>query len=146
MTHHFDTELRTGFLCRHLSTGWHMRILEGPAPRAVTGQVIAASVPGTIRHDLATAGLLASVKNEPHHAWIGKCVWEYSLDFPWRNAGTSHTELIFRGLPKMATASINGHLLGVASEKGPQHHDVGALLFEGINTLKVSLPSRKPTL
>ena len=135
MRDYFDAELKTDVLHRSLTSGWHMRLLAGPAPRGVSGQLIPTSRPGAIHQDLASAGLLATTSAD----WISHCGWEYSLDFPWRRKGKRSTKLIFHGLTRSASASINGHALGSSPGREPVLHDVDALLLNGINTLKIIL-------
>ena len=141
MTHSFSAELTTGFSNRTISSGWHMRLVEGPAPRRVSGQLIPASRPGAIAQDLTSLGLL------PHSAeWVAQCGWEYSVDFPWRSSGEGRTKLIFHGLAPTARASINGHALQPGAGPESAFHDVDALLLNGINTLKIMLtPGAPPT-
>ncbi|WP_142056911.1 hypothetical protein [Pseudarthrobacter sp. B4EP4b] len=139
MTHHFSTELRTGTRSRPLNAGWHIRLLEGPAPLAVAARHIPASVPGSIRQDLAVAGLLAGQQAESSPGWIRDCAWEYSLDFPWRKGTAAPVELAFQGLDAAAEVHLNGKPLHGAGRQNPDWPDVAAHLFDGLNTLKVAL-------
>ncbi|WP_458106587.1 hypothetical protein M1D51_11660 [Arthrobacter sp. R3-55] len=142
MTHQFRAELELGVRNRALSSGWHMRLVEGPAPRQVSGQLIPASRPGAVFQDLASVGLLPPVSasaTTPSVDWVAHCGWEYSVDFPWRSSGRGRAKLIFHGLSPTASASINGHALQPGPAQGPAFHDVDALLLNGINTLKITL-------
>ncbi|MET4538522.1 hypothetical protein ABIE37_000277 [Arthrobacter bambusae] len=142
MTRPFSAELTTGLNNRTLSSGWHMRLVEGPAPRGVSGQLIPASRPGEISQDLTSVGLLAAASTSattPSADWVARCGWEYSVDFPWRSSGGGRAKLIFHGLSPTASACINGHALQPGPGQGPTFHDVDALLLNGINTLKITL-------
>ncbi|MDR6436583.1 hypothetical protein J2790_001704 [Paenarthrobacter nicotinovorans] len=142
MTHQFRAELEMGARNRALSSGWYMRLVEGPAPRRVSGQLIPASRPGAISHDLTSVGLLSAASasmTAQSVDWVARCGWEYSVDFPWRSSGEGRAKLIFHGLSPTASASINGHALQPDPGQGPAFHDVDALLLNGINTLKITL-------
>lgn len=150
MTHQFRAELATGGRNRALSSGWHMRLVEGPAPRGVSGQLIPASRPGAISQDLSSVGLLSKASESGAYGsvqsadWVAHCGWEYSVDFPWRSSGEGRAKLIFHGLAPTASASINGHALQPGPGQDPAFHDVDALLLNGINTLKVTLTPEAP--
>lgn len=150
MTHQFRAELATGGRNRALSSGWHMRLVEGPAPRGVSGQLIPASRPGAISQDLSSVGLLFRASESGASGsvqsadWVAHCGWEYSVDFPWRSSGEGSAKLIFHGLVPTASASINGHALRPGPGQDPAFHDVDALLLNGINTLKVTLTPEAP--
>ncbi|TDT74655.1 beta-mannosidase [Arthrobacter sp. AG258] len=130
---------------RSLSTGWNVRVVDGPAPREFTGLSIPTTVPGSVHTDLLAAGLIPDPyldDNERLLAWIGQCDWEYSLDFPWHRTDKTVTELVFQGLDTVATISLNGVLLDETRNMHRSYsYDVRALLSEGINTLKVTFRS-----
>lgn len=152
MTHQFRAELTTGARNRALSSGWHMRLVEGPAPRGVSGQLIPASRPGAISQDLTSVGLLSAAPgcgasgSVQTADWVAHCGWEYSVDFPWRSSGEGSAKLIFHGLGSTALASINGHALQPGPDQEPAFHDVDALLLNGLNTLKITLAPEAPPM
>jgi beta-galactosidase/beta-glucuronidase len=139
MTPHFNTELYTDTQCRPLDAGWHIRLIDGPAPLGIAGRHIPASVPGSIQQDLETAGLLCATQAEEEPGWITQCAWEYSLDFPLRKPAASPIELVFMGLDTAAEVQLNGQPLSRARQQNPNWRDVGAHLFQGLNNLKVSV-------
>jgi len=139
MTHHFNTELYTDTECRALNTGWHIRLIDGPAPLGIAGRHIPASVPGSIRQDLTTAGLLSSKQAGETPGWITQCAWEYSLDFPLRKPAASPIELVISGLNTAGEVLLNGQPLTQAGQRNPNSLNVGAHLFQGLNNLKVSV-------
>ena len=139
MTHHFTTELRTGGQHRALTEGWHLRLIDGPAPLGIAGRHIPALVPGSIPQDLAAAGILPARQAEETPEWITGCSWEYSLDFPFRKAAASPIDLFISGLRSAAEVRLNGHSLGQAKHPDNGLQDIGSRLFHGLNTLKVSV-------
>jgi len=139
MTHHFTTELKTDGQYRALNEGWHLRLIDGPAPLGIAGRHIPALVPGTIRQDLASAGILPAHQAEATPEWIADCSWEYSLDFPFRKAAASPIALVISGLRSAAEVRLNGYSLGEAKHPDNDLRDIGSRLFHGLNTLKVSV-------
>lgn len=143
MTHHFNTELYTDTQCRPLDAGWHIRLIDGPAPLGIAGRHIPASVPGSIQQDLETAGLLSEKQAGEAPGWIAQCAWEYSLDFPLRKRTASPVELVFMGLGTAAEVQVNGQPVSRAQRQNPNWCGIAANLFQGLNNLKVSvLPAR----
>ncbi|TDT74663.1 hypothetical protein DFO47_11222 [Arthrobacter sp. AG258] len=143
MTHHFTAELRAGGKYRALNNGWHLRLIDGPAPLGIAGRLIPTLIPGSIALDLATAGILPGRQAEATPEWIADCLWEYSLDFPFRKVTVSPTELVTSAHGAVVEVHINGHALGKVEHPDNGLWDIGSRLFHGLNNLKIST---QPTL
>ncbi|WP_051388827.1 glycoside hydrolase family 2 protein [Arthrobacter sp. 35W] len=145
MTSLAHANTQTGLLRRSLSTGWHARLVSGPAPHGIAGVSIPATVPGSIHTDLLAAGLIPDPyldDNERLLSWVGQCSWEYSLDFPWHDTGRSITELVFLGLDTVSTIHLNGRVLDETRNMHRTYtYNVGPMLREGINSLTITFGS-----
>lgn len=130
---------------RSLNTGWNVRLIDGPAPKEIAARSIPATVPGSIHTDLMAAGLIPDPyqdNNEQLLAWIGQCDWEYSLDFSWHDTDKTTSELVFLGLDTVTTISLNGRVIDETRNMHRTYsYDVGSLLKEGLNCLKVTFRS-----
>lgn len=138
MTHLFTAELGAGGRYRALNNGWHLRLIDGPAPLGIAGQLVPAFVPGSISQDLVTAGIFPGCQAEAAPEWIADCLWEYSLDFPFRKVTASPTELVISAHGSVVEVHLNGHVLGKVGHADNGLWDIGSRLFHGLNNLKIS--------
>lgn len=133
---------------RRLHTAWRVRAAAGPAPEAVGGSAIPATVPGVVHLDLMREGLIPDPyldDNESAVAWVGLVDWTYETTFELpasdRAAASVH-ELVFDGLDTVATVLLNGTVVAeVANQHRVHRIDVTAVLQDGVNELVVAFRS-----
>ena len=133
---------------RRLHTAWRVRAAAGPAPEAVGGSAIPATVPGVVHLDLMREGLIPDPyldDNESAVAWVGLVDWTYETTFELpasdRAAASVH-ELVFDGLDTVATVLLNGTVVAeVANQHRVHRIDVTAVLQDGVNDLVVAFRS-----
>ena len=128
-----------------LHSGWTVRAAHGPAPEAIDGRRIPATVPGVVHTDLLAAGLIPDPyldDNESLLAWIGLVDWSYETTFDWAPDGHDRHDLVFDGLDTVATVRVNGHtVLSAANQHRSYRVDVREALVEGSNRLEVAFRS-----
>jgi beta-mannosidase len=133
-------------LVTDLSRGWTVRAVAGQVPAGISGEVVAATVPGCVHTDLLRAGLIPDPYldlNEALVQWVGQADWRYETTFPGSGAQRGErTDLVFGGLDTVARVELNGV---VVAETRNMHRtyrfDVGRLLRDGDNELAVTFRS-----
>ncbi|MDW4573501.1 glycoside hydrolase family 2 protein [Microbacterium sp. M3] len=132
-------------LRRPLHSGWQVRAAAGPAPTALDGAVVPATVPGCVHTDLLAEGLIPDPfldDNESALAWIGLVDWTYETTFEWMPDAADRTDLVFEGLDTVTTILLNGRELGAtANQHRSYRFDVRDALVEGENELAVRFRS-----
>jgi len=130
---------------RALHDGWTARIDAGPAPQALIGLDIPASIPGAIHSDLLAAHLIDDPhldRNEQIQAWIGLTDFTYTTHFDWAPDARDNVDLVFEGLDTVASITLNGSRLGsMVNMHRSYRFDVADVLHEGKNTLTVEFSS-----
>ncbi|MGK5678864.1 glycosyl hydrolase 2 galactose-binding domain-containing protein [Actinoplanes sp. URMC 104] len=105
---------------------------------------IPATVPGCVHTDLLRAGRIEDPyldANETKLAWIGRTEWEYVSRFSFE-PGSARTDLVCAGLDTVAQIELNGSVVGeTANMHRGYRFDVGALLRDGANEIKVKFKS-----
>ncbi|MFG1988892.1 glycoside hydrolase family 2 protein [Actinoplanes sp. NPDC048988] len=105
---------------------------------------VPATVPGCVHTDLLAAGRIDDPyldENEKKLAWIGRTDWDYSTTFSFA-AGADRTDLVCEGLDTVAAITLNGSPVGeTANMHRGYRFDVGPLLRDGTNTLRVTFTS-----
>lgn len=141
-----DSEGSVGAVSRtDLCEGWRLSSVAGPAPAAVAGAMIPATVPGCVHTDLLAAGLIDDPyldDNEAATSWIGLSDWEYRREFTWHRSEATRHDLVFEGLDTVGEITLNGVGVGrVDNMHRTWRFDVTAALQEGDNELVVTFRS-----
>ncbi len=124
-----------------LNGAWRLRIPGSRFPET------AASVPGSVYHDLLTAGLIPDPfrrDNENEALKIMEYDFVYSRDFQVSADFLKHDRVWLRchGLDTLASVEINGQTAGGADNMHRiWEYDVKALLHEGENSIRITLAS-----
>lgn len=130
---------------RELRHGWTVEALDGPAPEAVRGRVLPATVPGIVHQDLLAAGLIDDPLFDEHEAqqhWIGETGWRYAVEFDWTPGPERRHDLVFEGIDTVAVITLNGVELGAtANQHRTYRYPVEHVLRHGRNSLVVELRS-----
>ncbi len=104
---------------------------------------LAATVPGCVHTDLLRAGRIEDPyldANETELGWIGRTDWEYTTSFEFTKG--DRTDLVCAGLDTVASIELNGSHVGeTANMHRGYRFDVGALLRDGANELKIKFGS-----
>jgi beta-mannosidase len=126
---------------RQLHDSWSLCALTGTE---VT-EPVPATVPGCVHTDLLALGLIPEPyrdENELKLSWIGRTDWAYETRFDWHDDGAHRVDLSFAGLDTVATVLVNGVVVGRTENMHRSYRfDVGALLVEGANALRVEFAS-----
>jgi beta-mannosidase len=124
---------------------WMARAIAGPAPEEIAGSTLPATVPGCIHTDLLAAGLIPDPfdgDNETLLQWIGRCDWEYTIDFAWTPDGEDRHDLVCEGLDTVATIELNGvEVARTINQHRTYRFDVREQLVDGDNTLRIRFES-----
>jgi beta-mannosidase len=127
-----------------LHDGWSVSAVGGPAPGAVAGRRVPATVPGCVHTDLLAAGLVPDpylADNEHAVAWIGHTDWEYETTVDLRPVHP-RTDLVCDGLDTVATVTLNDTVLGsTANMHRSYRFDARTALRQGRNRLRVRFDS-----
>ena len=112
----------------------------------LVGNSFSAQVPGDVHTDLQTHGLIENPHlglNEFKTQWIGRCQWEYSIDFPVTES-FAFNQLHFGGLDTIAEVYLNNeHILSARDMHISYDVDVNNLLKVGPNELRVVFESQE---
>lgn len=128
-----------------LHGNWSVEVIAGPAPVSIAGQVIPATVPGSIHTDLLAAGLIPDPyldDNEKLLSWIGLCDWRYTTRFAWSGSAGGRTDLVFEGLDTIASIHVNGIALAQTQNMHRIYRfEATPHLVDGDNELTVTFTS-----
>jgi beta-mannosidase len=129
-----------------LNSGWTLSIVEpGDGAPGDLPAGVAATVPGCVHTDLLAEGLIPDPYldgNEDLLQWIGRSTWAYETGFEWVPGGADRVDLVCAGLDTVARVVVNGVQVGAtANQHRSYRFDVGGLLREGTNTVRVEFGS-----
>jgi beta-mannosidase len=113
---------------------------------ALVGKSFSAQVPGDVHTDLQSHGLIENPHlglNEFKTQWIGRCQWEYSIEFAVTET-FAFNQLRFGGLDTIAEVYLNNeNILSACDMHISYNVDVNSLLKVGSNQLKVVFESQE---